>query len=497
MKKNEKKLRFSIRKLAVGAASVAIGATLLGVASQNQEVQAADTTATTSTTSSQDSLKIENMTVHMTDAEFAKINDDGFFNENSTNAQIVTDFAKQVQTANPGYEVTAEAEQGEVIVKKDGTTVKTIKVAEYLVNAGTLATTTKFVTPNTSDELFVPVKVKSLTSLTTSEFSQVEKLIKSLNSNVESVTQSGTKAIIKFTDGSTKNLSNKTLVNEGWISTFNRTGSLNTSATTVRLSDEKVVVKDAKNLTDEEKAQVIESLENANSGLSDKATIKVSDDGYVRVTFNTTQGGFTWLQPSDVITTDTTTKVNGTVKVKTNTRLYTEAGKITKTTVKKNSSWKTTSKKIMNGKTYYRIDSNKMWIPASRVTFTATKTAATVKVTYKSAKNTVTIKDGITKVSLYDHNLKKVTTTKSGSTFYTTMVRMENGKIVAYRYKTNQWIKVSDIAKVAAGKTSTTSTTKTTYPAYAATVVLKDDAKKKVSLYDYKLSKVTATLSNV
>ena len=195
MKKNEKKLRFSIRKLAVGAASVAIGATLLGVASQNQEVQAADTTATTSTTSSQDSLKIENMTVHMTDAEFAKINDDGFFNENSTNAQIVTDFAKQVQTANPGYEVTAEAEQGEVIVKKDGTTVKTIKVAEYLVNAGTLATTTKFVTPNTSDELFVPVKVKSLTSLTTSEFSQVEKLIKSLNSNVESVTQSGTKAI--------------------------------------------------------------------------------------------------------------------------------------------------------------------------------------------------------------------------------------------------------------------------------------------------------------
>ena len=197
MKKNEKKLRFSIRKLAVGAASVAIGATLLGVASQNQEVQAADTTATTSTTSSQDSLKIENMTVHMTDAEFAKINDDGFFNENSTNAQIVTDFAKQVQTANPGYEVTAEAEQGEVIVKKDGTTVKTIKVAEYLVNAGTLATTTKFVTPNTSDELFVPVKVKSLTSLTTSEFSQVEKLIKSLNSNVESVT----KAIIKFTDG--------------------------------------------------------------------------------------------------------------------------------------------------------------------------------------------------------------------------------------------------------------------------------------------------------
>lgn len=505
MKKNEKKLRFSIRKLAVGAASVAIGATLLGVASQNQEVQAADTTATssTSTTSNQDTLKIEDMTVHMTDAEFAKINDEGFFNENSTNAQIVTDFAKQIQTANPGYEVTAEAAQGQVVVSKNGTTVQTIKVAEYLVNAGTLATTTKFVTPNESEELYVPVKVKRLTSLTTDEFSQVEKLIKSLNSNVESVTQSGAKAIIKFTDGSTKNLSNKALVNEGWISTFNRTGSLNASATTVRVPDEKVVVKDAKNLTDDEKAQVIESLEDANSGLSDKATIKVSDDGYVRVTFNTNQGGFTWLQPSDVITTDTTTKVNGTVKVKKNTRLYTAAGKITKTTVKKNSKWKTTSKKVMNGKTYYRIDSNKMWIPASRVTFTATKKAA-VKVTYKSAKNTVTIKDGIDKVSLYDHNLKKVTTTKSGSTFYTTMVRKENGKIVAYRYKTNQWIKVSDIAKVVAGKktstkktSSTKSTSKTTYPAYAATVVLKDDAQDKVSLYDYKLKKVTATLSNV
>lgn len=496
MKKNEKKLRFSIRKLAVGVASVAIGATLLGVASQNQEVQAADTTATssTSTTSNQDSLKVEEMTVHMTDAEFAKINDNGFFNKNSTNAQIVTDFAKQIQTVNPGYEVTAEAEQGQVVVTKNGNTVQTIKVAEHLVNAGTLATTTKFITPNTSDELYVPVKVKKLTSLTKDEFSQVEELIKSLNSNVESVTQSNTKAIIKFTDGSTKNLSNKALVNEGWISTFSRTGSLNTSATTVRIPENKVVVKNAKNLTDDEKANIITALEDANSGLSDKATIKVSSDGYVRVTFNTTQGGFVWLQPSDVLTTETTTKVNGTVKVKKNTRLYTADGKITKTTVKKNSKWKTTSKKVMNGKTYYQIDANKMWIPASRVTFTATKTEA-VKVTYKSAKNTVTIKNGIKKVSLYDHNLKKVTTTKSGSTFYTTMVRKENGKIVAYRYKTDQWIKAKDIATVVAGKKTTS--TKTTYPAYVATVNLKDDAKNKVSLYDYKLSKVTATLSNV
>ena len=494
MKKNEKKLRFSIRKLAVGAASVAIGATLLGVASQNQEVQAAGTTATSSisTTSSQNTLNIKDMTVHMTDAEFAKINNDGFFNV-GTNAQIVIDFAKQIQAANPGYEVTADSANGEVVVKKDGTTVQTIKVAEYLVNAGTLATTTRFVTPNESDELYVPVKVKKLTSLTKDEFSKVEELIKSLNSNVESVTQSGSKAIIKFTDGSAKNLSNKALVNEGWISTFNRTGSLNTSATTVRLPDKKVVVKDVKNLTDDEKAQVIESLEDANSGLSDKAIIKVSDAGYVRVTFNTSQGGFTWLQPSDVITTETTTKVNGTVKVKKNTRLYTSAGKITKTTVKKNSKWKTTSKKVMNGKTYYRIDSNQMWIPASRVIFTATK-KATVKVTYKSVNNTVTIKKGVKKASLYDHNLKKVTTTKSGSTFYTTMVRKENGKIVAYRYKTNQWIKVSDIASVVAGKKTTS---KTTYPAYAATVILKDDAKDKVSLYDYKLKKVTATLSNV
>ncbi|MBP2058670.1 hypothetical protein J2Z60_001858 [Lactobacillus colini] len=456
MKKEEKKLRFSIRKFAIGAASVAIGATLLGVAGQGQVVHAADNTATVSSsnTPSQGSLKINNMSVNMSDAEFAKINDVGFFNS-GTNAQIVIDFAKQVQSDNPGYEVSADAIDGEVIVKKDNTTVQTIKVAEYLTNSTSSLTNVKFVTPNTSEDLHIPVKVKSLTSLTDDEFNQVQSLIKSLNSNVESVTQSGTKVIIKFSDGSTKNLSNKALVNEGWISTFNRTGSLNTSATTVSLPDKKVVVKDAKNLTDSEKAQVIESLDNANSGLSDRATIKVSDNGYVRVIFNTNQGGFVWLQPSDIISTDATIKVNGTVKVKKNTRLYTSTGKLTKTTVKKNSKWKTTSKIVINSKTYYQIDAKKKWIPASRVTFTATKKATTSKkskATYPAYSATVVLNNNVKKVSLYDYKLKKVTATLSNVSYiYTTNVKKVNGKIVAYRYKSNQWIKAEDVASVAKG----------------------------------------------
>ncbi|QNQ82410.1 YSIRK-type signal peptide-containing protein [Lactobacillus sp. PV037] len=511
MKKYEKKLRFSIRKLAVGAASVVIGTTLFGVASQSQQVQAdttntavttsSDSTTSSSTTSSE--VKVDHLSVHLSDSEFAKVNDKDFFTSNDNGKKIAADFVNKIQTLNPDYTVKLSDDGTEVNIIKDGQTVKTLKIVEYLINEGPVANGT-FVTPNTAkdDSLVVPVAVDKLTSLSSSEFDKVSDLIKSLNKEVESVSQSGSKVVVTFTDGSTKNLTNKDLVNEGWISTFNLTGSLNASATTVTLPETKVSVKDSSKLTDSEKDKIIAAIKEENS-FTDGTTISVTDDGYVRVIFGNVTDGFAWVKPSDVLTVEgSATKVNGTVKVKKNTYVYTGKGKKTKTSVKKGSTWKTTAKKTINGKVYYQIGSTKkdQWLLGSAVTFTKAKAAD--KVTYPAYKATITIKKNSQKnLSLYDYKLKKVTTSlKNVSYLYTTNVKKVNGKVVAYRYKSNQWIKVSDVDKVTAGYKKPTSTSKdttsnkTTYSVYAATVEVNSDVNNNIPLYDYKLSKVTAHL---
>lgn len=519
MKKYEKKLRFSIRKLAVGAASVVIGATLFGVASQSQQVHADTvTSATTSsdsnnTTASANSseVKVDHLNVHLTDAEFAKRNDKDFFTENDNGKKIASDFVDKIQTLNPDYSVKLGSNGDEVNIIKDGKTVKTLKIAEYLINDGPLSKET-FITPNTAkdEDLVIPVKVSKLTSLSASEFNKVSDLIKSLNKNVKSVSQGSSKVVITFTDGSTKSLTTKTLVNEGWISTFNLTGSLNASATTVKLPDEKISVKDSAKLTDNEKDKIIAAIKEENN-FTEGTTITVTDNGYVRVIFGNVKDGFAWIKPSDVLTVaGDTTKVNGTVKVKKNTYIYTGKGKKTKTSVKKNSTWKTNAKKTIKNKVYYRIGSAKkdQWLLGSAVTFTKAKAETTDKVTYPAYSATVTIKKSSQKnLSLYDYKLKKVTThLENVSYVYTTNVKKVNGKIVAYRYKSNQWIKVSDIEKVTEGHkkpTTTTvstnsdkktSSTKVTYPAYAATIVVNDDVNNNIPLYDYKLNKVTGHL---
>lgn len=524
MKKYEKKLRFSIRKLAVGAASVVIGATLFGVASQSQQVHAdtvtsatttSNTSATTTTsdstpTSISSEVKVDHLNVNLTDAEFAKINEKDFFTNNDNGKKIASDFVKKLQTLNPDYTVKLSDAGDEVDIIKDGKVVQTLKIAEYLINDGPLSEQT-FVTPNTAkdDNLVVPVKVSKLTSLSSDEFDKVSDLIKSINKEVKSVSQSDSKVVITFTDGSTKSLTTKALVNEGWISTFNASGSLNASATTVKLPDEKVSVKNTSHLTDDEKEKIIDAIKDKNE-FPEGTAISVTDDGYVRVIFGSIKDGFAWLKPSDVLTkTSSTTKVSGTVKVKKNTYIYTGKGKKTKTSVKKNSTFKTTAKKTIKDKVYYQVGSTKkdQWLLGSAVTFTKTKNAD--KVTYPAYQATVTIKKNSQKnLPLYDYKLKKVTThLKNISYVYTTNVKKVNGKVVAYRYKSNQWIKVSDVEKVNAGhkkstvttttsstKNTKNSTTKITYPAYAATIVVNDDVNNNIPLYDYKLNKVTGHL---
>ena len=527
MKKYEKKLRFSIRKLAVGAASVVIGATLFGVAGQSQQVHADTATSTTTTsnstsaaTTTSDSVststtssevKVDHLNVNLTKAEFAKINEKDFFTKNNSGKKIASDFINKIQTLNPDYTVKLSDAGDEVNVIKDGKVVQSLKIAEYLINDGSLSEQT-FVTPNTTkdDNLVVPVKVSKLTSLSSTEFNKVSDLIKSLNKEVKSVSQSNSKVVVTFTDGSTKSLTAKTLVNEGWISTFNLSGSLNASATTVKLPDEKVSVKDTSKLTDAEKEKIIDAIKDEND-FTEGTTISVTDNGYVRVIFGSIKDGFAWLKPSNVLTkASSTTKVSGTVKVNKNTYIYTGNGKKTKTSVKKNSTFKTAAKKTIKNKVYYQVGNAKkdQWLLGSAVTFTKTKTKTTDKVTYPDYSATVTIKKNSQKnLSLYDYKLNKVTThLKNVSYVYTTNVKKVNGKVAAYRYKSNQWIKVSDVEKVTEGHkkpttttVSTTSDKKTsstnvTYPAYAATIVVNDDVNNNIPLYDYKLNKVTGHL---
>lgn len=296
----EKKQIFSIRKLTVGAASVMIGATLLGANVQNSYVKAASEQKEKISESSKmaDKIKINLPTKKIIiDSDPNRVS--AFF---MVNQEVAARGAGLLRSINPDLYGKAsikiyDDQQIYLIVFSDQS-VKKIPYNEVFASSD--AYRAKINKPE------FPMIVRDSRNLSSTELAKIISAIKELNPLVKSVEYSKryfvagpTQFKLTYADGSVSpsesgggavqwiNLSD-------WAVSFS---SKNNYGQNAKSPDKKIKANNPEALSSDEKSQIISNVRQSNA---DASLVEVSDQGLVRVKYDS--GAVSYIAPYNVLT---------------------------------------------------------------------------------------------------------------------------------------------------------------------------------------------------
>jgi hypothetical protein len=299
MFRGDKKQIFSIRKLTIGAASVMIGATLLGFGGQNNFVKA-DTPQVTQSTESKsmaDTIKINLPEKKIIiDGDPSKEHTSFFMFYPETSAKGLS-FLRSINTDLYGKAQISKDDENLVFSIKftDGSTTK-VSYSDVFIESD--AAKTKIVKPN------FPIIVNDINNLSQSDINQISSNIKKLNPQIKNIKYLPDKVdthkfLLTYADGSISP-SNNVMNGVDEIDVKDWAVSFPTKTTwgeEIKKPSAKITANNPNSLSAAEKQQIISKVRDTNPGVS---LVEVSDKGLTRLSFDS--GSVGYLSPSDVLT---------------------------------------------------------------------------------------------------------------------------------------------------------------------------------------------------